>query len=128
MQTVVTSDHIFAPSSRTGQSPTEYTCTCQNCARCLHTRQSAFRKWLLALATSSHANDVQNIFDVPNNDEEEVQQLMSLGHRAATRGLQSLETAGAAESPHPFSDMNDGDDDGVSGGGTAATPLVNENR
>ncbi|KAI0995429.1 hypothetical protein K3495_g12750 [Podosphaera aphanis] len=52
--------------------------------------------------------------------------LMSLGHRAATRGLQSLETAGAAAPPLPSSNMNDDDD--VSGGRTASAPFVNDNR
>ncbi|KAI1004576.1 hypothetical protein K3495_g3634 [Podosphaera aphanis] len=63
-------------------------------------------------------NQCYNIFDVPDNDEEKVQQLMSLGHRAATRGLQSLETAGAAAFPLPSPNMSDDDD--VSGGGIAA--------
>ncbi|KAI1007510.1 hypothetical protein K3495_g718 [Podosphaera aphanis] len=62
---------------------------------------------------------MQNIIDVPENDEEEVQQLISLGYRAATRGLQSLETAGAAAPPLPSPNMSDDDDD-VSSGGTAA--------
>ncbi|KAI0996753.1 hypothetical protein K3495_g11429 [Podosphaera aphanis] len=43
---------------------------------------------------------------------------MSLGHRAATRELQSLKTAGAAAPHLPSPNMNEDDD--VSGGGTAA--------
>ncbi|KAI1000218.1 hypothetical protein K3495_g7980 [Podosphaera aphanis] len=72
----------------------------------------------------THVNRRYNIFDVPDNDEEDVQQQISLGLRATTRGLQSLETAGAAALPLPSPNMkeeeDDDDDDDVSGGGTAA--------
>ncbi|KAI0998546.1 hypothetical protein K3495_g9650 [Podosphaera aphanis] len=68
---------------------------------------------IILISQHTPVNRRYNTFDVPDNDEEEVQRLMSLGHRAAEpRDCRSCRIS----SPN----MNDADDDHVSGDGTAA--------